>query len=349
MKLQKVLLASAAAIMLSAPLKAADPELLVLDWAGFDIEGLFAAYQEKNGDAPTYTFFGDDDEAFQKVASGFKPDIVHPCVASLPRYKAAGLIEPWDISKIPEYANIDPGFVNNNAVTDDQGVWFIPTDWGATAIAYNSTDVPAEDVASLSVFTNPKYAGRISMPDNSDDVWSLAFLATGVTDWTTATDEQFQAAADWLRLAHANVRAYWADPGELAQLMASGEVQVAWSWPDPVALLKADNFPVGYTRDIKEGSATWYCGLVNIKDQPGSEDKAYDFANSFIRPEAGQPLLDAIGYGHANLKAQEAVGADVMAEAGLGQVTTPILFQSPVSQEMRDKMLEEFEKIKAGF
>ena len=49
------------------------------------------------------------------------------------------------------------------------------------------------------VFTNPKYAGRISLPDNTDDVWSLALLATGVTDWTNVTDEQFTAAADWLR------------------------------------------------------------------------------------------------------------------------------------------------------
>ena len=349
MKLSKLLLASASAVLLAAPLRAQDPELLVLDWAGFDIEGVFAAYKEKHGQAPTYTFFGDDDEAFQKVASGFKPDVVHPCVASLPRYKAGGLIEPWDTSKIPEFANLDPGFMNNPAVTDDQGVWFIPTDWGVTAIAYNTTDVPPEDVASLSVFTNPKYAGRISLPDSNDDVWSLAFLATGVTDWTTATDEQFQAAAEWLRQAHANVRAYWADPGELAQLMASGEILVSWSWPDPVALLKADNFPVGYTRAMTEGSTTWYCGLVNVKDQPGSEEKAYDFVNSFIRPEAGQPLLDAIGYGHANLKAQEAVGAEVLAEVGLGTATTPVLFQSPVSQEMRDKMLEEFEKIKAGF
>lgn len=349
MKLHKVLMASAAIALAVSPLKAADPELLVLDWAGFDIEGLFAAYKEKNGDAPTYTFFGDDDEAFQKVASGFKPDVVHPCVASLPRYKAAGLIEPWDVSKITEFANIDPGFVNNPAVKDDQGVWFIPTDWGPTAIAYNTNDVPAEDVASLAVFTNPKYAGRISLPENGDDVWSLAFLATGVTDWTNVTDEQFQAAADWLRQAHANVRAYWADPGELAQLMASGEVLVSWTWPDAVSLLKADNFPVTYTRDITEGTTTWFCGLVNVKDQPGSEEKAYDFANSFLRPESGQPLLDAIGYGHANLKAQEMVGADVLAEAGLATPSTPILFQSPVSEEMRGKMLEEFEKIKAGF
>ena len=222
-------------------------------------------------------------------------------------------------------------------------------------VGYGSSEIGFGERAAVLVvdwqtaFTDPKYAGRISLPENSDDVWSLAFLATGVTDWTNVTEEQFTAAADWLRQAHANVRAYWADPGELAQLMASGEVLVSWTWPDAVSLLKADNFPVTYTRDIKEGTTTWYCGLVNVKDQPGSEEKAYDFVNSFIRAEAGQPLLDAIGYGHSNLKAQELVGAEVLAEAGLGTPSTPILFQAPVSEETRGRMLEEFEKIKAGF
>ena len=54
---------------------------------------------------------------------------------------------------------------------------------------------------------------------------------------------------------HPNVRAYWADPAEMTQLMASGEVQVAWSWNDPVAILQSENFPVGFNRTPAEGAA----------------------------------------------------------------------------------------------
>jgi spermidine/putrescine transport system substrate-binding protein len=203
-------------------------------------------------------------------------------VASLPRYRSADLIEPWDTAKIPEFANINPALLNSSYVTDDGGVWFIPTDYAYTAVAYNTTEVPAEDVATLQVFADPKYANRISLPDNSDDIWALAFLATGVTSWDNVTDEQFQAAADWLRTVHPNVRAYWADPAELSQLMATGEVLVSWSWNDGVALLQAEEFPIGFNRAPAEGASTWYCGYVNMKDAPGSEDKAYDFINSVL-------------------------------------------------------------------
>ncbi len=257
MKIHKTLLVSAA-IALALPAHAADPDLIVFDWAGWENERLMADYVAKNGQMPTYAFFGDDDEAFQKVSSGFKSDITHPCSQMVSKYRDAGLIEPWDVSRIPEFENIAPRFLNSSVFKDDTGVWYIPTDYAYTAIAYNTDKVPAEDVASLQVFLDPKYAGRISLPDNTDDVWSLALLATGVSDWSNVTEEQFQAASDWLRQAHANVRAYWADPSELAQLMATGEVLVAWSWNDSIALMRGEGFPVGFQRQADGGC----CKLV---------------------------------------------------------------------------------------
>ncbi len=349
MKLSAMLAASVAALTLALPARAADPDLMVLDWAGFEVEGLYQTYKEKNGDSPTYTFYGSDDEAFQKVSSGFKADVVHPCSQMVSKYREAGLIEPWDVSKIPAFADLDPKFLNSPIFKDDGGVWFLPTDWGVTAIAYNTEEVPVEDVASLQVFTDPKYAGRMSLPNSPEDVWSLAYLATGLTDWTNVTDEQFKAAADWLRLVHPNVRSYWNDPAEMAQIMASGEVLIAWSWNDGVNYLRQDNYPVGFQRAPKEGIATWFCGMVNMKDAPGKEDKAYDFMNSWLRPEASQALLDAIGYGHSNVKGMATLDPKVLDDAGLGAITVPTLAQVPNSIELRQRQLDEFEKIKAGF
>lgn len=341
------LISAASVLALSVAAHAADPDLTVLDWAGWEIDGMLQPYVDKNGQKPTYVFFADDDEAFQKMSSGFKADVVHPCAAAVPRYMDAGLIEPWDVSKIPEFANVPARM--SAPFTNDQGVWFIPTDYAYTAIAYNAETVPAEDVASVQVFASEKYAGRISLPDNTDDVWSLAFMATGVSSWDNVTDEQFQAAADWLRKVHPNVRAYWSDPSELSQLMASGEVQVAWSWNDPVAILKAENFPVGFNRAPAEGAATWYCGFVNIKDGPGKEDKAYDLMNSLLAPSSAQPLLDAIGYALANDAAMAQISPDALKAAYVDPVTTTLFVQSPPTTELRDKMIEEFELIKSGF
>ena len=338
---------AASVLALSVAANAADPDLTVLDWAGWEIDGMLQPYVDKNGQKPSFVFFADDDEAFQKVSSGFKADVVHPCAAAVPRYIDAGLIEPWDTAKIAEFANVPARMVQ--PFTNDQGVWFIPTDYAYTAIAYNAETVPAEDVASVQVFASEKYAGRIALPDNTDDIWSLAFSATGVTSWDNVTDEQFTAAADWLRKVHPNVRAYWSDPSELSQLMASGEVQVAWSWNDPVAILTAENFPVGFNRAPAEGASTWYCGMVNIKDGPGKEDKAYDLMNSLLAPSSAQPLLDAIGYSLSNDAAMAQISPEALKAAYVDPVTTALFVQSPPTTELRDKMIEEFELIKSGF
>ena len=131
---KKLLLAGVAASLLGSAAMAGDPDLLVFDWAGFEVPGLFETFKEKYGDGPTYAFYGDDDEAYQKVASGFKADVVHPCSQMVSKYRDAGLIEPWDISKIPAFADLDPKFLDSPIFKDDGGVWYLPTDWGVTAM-----------------------------------------------------------------------------------------------------------------------------------------------------------------------------------------------------------------------
>ncbi|MDO9525440.1 MAG: extracellular solute-binding protein [Gemmobacter sp.] len=349
MKHSNALLASVASLAIALPAYAADKDLIVFDWAGFEIDGLTSDYVAKNGDLPTFALFGDDDEAFQKVASGFKVDIVHPCSQMVSKYRDAGLIEPWDTARLPFLDDIPAEFLNSPVFKDDAGLWYVPSYWGATAVAYNTDTVPAEDVSTLQVFTNPKYQGKTSLPDSSDDVWALAYLATGVSDWTAVTDDQFKAAAEWLRAANANVYAYWADPSEQVQLMANGAVQVAWSWNDGVALLKAENYPVGFQREAKEGSSTFVCGFVNMKDGPGSEDKVYDFVNSWLRADAAPVLVDELGYGHANAKGMASKTAEDLLAAGLGAINAPNLAQVPNDPALRERQLAEFEKIKAGF
>ncbi len=347
MHLRSLLAGTAALVAL--PAAAADPDFTVFDWSGYEDPGFFQAYVEQHGTNPTFAFYGDDDDAFQKLQSGFRADVSHPCSQMVSKFRDANLVEPWDTSRIENYDKINPAFLNSSIFEDDQGTWYIPAEWGATAIAYNTEQVAEEEVQSLQVFVDPKYAGRIALPDNNDDVWSLAYLATGVTDWTTVTEEQFQAAGEWLRKAHENVRAYWADGAELAQLMATGEVVIAWAWNETPTTMQAEGHPIAFEREPAEGSSTWFCGYVNLKDGPGNEDKAYDFINAWLDARSANYIVESWGYGHSNTEAVAAIDPELVNSVGLGPVEVPLLAQVPMDNILRDRMLEEFEKIKAGF
>ncbi|EPX80234.1 extracellular solute-binding protein [Litoreibacter arenae] len=345
-RLTKLLGTSAAALTATAAL-AADPELLVFDYSGFENPDFHIPYSAAHGDSPTFAFFGDEEEAFQKIVSGFQTDVTHVCSGSVNKWIEAGIVEPWDVSKIPAITDIDATLMGQE-VTETSEVYFVPTDFGTTAIAYNPDEISAETVSTLDVFLSPEYAGRLSIPDNVDDAYALAYLATGTSDWTNASDEQFEAASDWLRQAHGNLRTYWTDPAELSQLMASGEVLISWAWNETYPTMKEEGRPIAFERSPKEGSSVWLCGYVNMKDAQGSEDKAYDYINAILAPETTEALLSQ-GFGHANAAALASISAEELDAAGLGEASGPLLAQLPMSRELRDKQSEAFERIQAGF
>lgn len=340
------------AAMLAGGIAAADDSLTVFDWAGYEDPNFFQSYIDKYGGPPTYAFFGDEEEAFQKLRAGFRADTSHPCSQSVPKWMEAGLLEPIDTSRIPLWKDLNPAFRDIKAYQKDGQHYFVPIDWGNTAVVYNTDLLKPADVQSLQAFADPKNQGRISIGDNVDDAYALAFLATGVKDWTRATDEEFKAASDFLRKVHPNVRAYWTDGSSLAQLMQSGEVYLAWAWNETYATMSGEGYPIAMKRDTDEGASSWVCGYVKLKDGPGSTDRFYDFINAWLEPRSAQYLVEQWGYGHSNLAAMEAMSPELLKSVGLEsseKLRANTLWQAPVPAELREKMIAEFELIKAGF
>ena len=329
---------------------AADSDLIVFDWGGYEDPGFFGAYVEKYGDSPTYSFFSDEEEAFQKVRAGFRADLGHPCSQSVVKWRNAGIIVPIDTSKLKNWNKVDPGFAEMEGFQVDGVQWALPMDWGATALTYNADEVSAEDASSLQAFADPKFKGRVSLIDNVDDAYALGFLAVGVKDWTKATDEDFKKASDFLRKVHKNVRQYHADGGEGSALMMTGEILLEWTWNEVAFTMGfEENAPkVVFNRDTKEGSSTWVCGYTMMKDAPGSEEKAYDFLDAWLEDESAAYMLNEWGYGHTNKDVMATVGK----ENGWGPLesyTEGSLFQKPSAPELRERMIKEFELIKSGF
>ena len=331
---------------------AADPELTVFDWAGYDDPAFHQDFTAKYNDSPTFAYFGDEEEAFQKLRAGFKADLGHPCAQSVVKWREAGLLKPLDPSRIDAWDSLNPGLRDMPGFSKDGKVYFVPIDWGNTALVYRTDLVPEADVSTLQVFADPKYQGKVSIGDNVDDAYALAALAIGVKDWTTMTDAQFQAASDFLRKVHENVRVYWQDGASLAQAMASGEVSIAWAWNETPVTMQAEGHPVAMKRDTKEGLSTWVCGYSMLAGGEGNEQKAYDYINAFLSESAANYLVNDWGYGHSNLAAMEKMDQEVLASMGydnLEKFRANTLWQSPLPDALREKMIAEFEKIKAGF
>lgn len=324
----------------------------VFDWSGYEDPGFFGSYIAKYESAPSYTFFGSQEEAFTKLRSGFEADLAHPCSDAVRKWHAAGLLQPLDTSKLKNWDVMLPEVRNADGIVIDDQVWMMPFEWGNTGLIYRTDKITDADI-SLQLMADPAYQGKIAVPDAASSAYALASLATGNgADYTKLSDEQFKQASDFLRGVHKNVRFYWTDAGQLDQAMASGEIDMGWAWNQSELNLIWNGTPAKMVRDADKGVATWVCGYVHLKSSTTPVDQVYDLLNALSAPESGKYIIESWGYPHANSEAFPISDQALVKQYGFDDpksVFEGSLFFDAVDPALEAKMLKEFERIKAGF
>ena len=352
--MKKMTLGALALSVASAPLTATagGAELTVFDWSGYEDTGFFGSYMEEYNEAPSYTFFGSQEEAFTKLQSGFTADLAHPCSDAVRKWVAADLIKPLDPAKLDHWDALLPQIKEVDGIMIDGEVYMMPFEWGNTGLIYR-TDKIADDAISLQLLADPAYQGKVAIPDAASSAYALAALATGnAADYTKMSDEQFQEASDYLRKVHPNVRFYWSDAGQMDQAMASGELEMGWAWNQSELNLIWNDTPAKMMRDVDKGIATWVCGYVHLKSSTASDDQVYDLLNALSAKESGKYIIESWGYPHGNSEAFEIADQELIATYGFDDVDQFFegsLFFDAVDPALEARMLKEFERIKSGF
>ncbi len=327
-------------------------DVSVFDWSGYEDPGFFNAYVEAHGGSPSYTFFGSVDEAFTKLQSGFAADLAHPCSDAVRKWAAADLIQPLDATKLTNWDALLPQIKDVDGIVFDDQVWMMPFEWGNTGLIYRTDKISEQDV-SLQLLTDPTYEGKVALPDGAISSFALASLATGnAADYTNLSEDQFKEAANFLRAVHPNVRFYWSDPGQLDQAMASGEVDMGWAWNQSELNLIWNGTPAAMMRDVDKGVSTWVCGYVHLTSSTAPADQVYDLLNALSDPASGKYIIESWGYPHANAEAFPISDQEIIKAYGFDDPEAFFegsLFFDAVEPELESRMLQEFERIKAGF
>ena len=326
-------------------------ELVYYTWGGYDDPSFRVPYTEKYGDGPEFVFYGHPDEAFTKLQGGFVADVAHPCMHDIQKWKDAGLIQPIDPSMVSTWDDLVPALRDSDGIVLDGEHWLVPWEWGSSSIIYrNDLVTPSEQ--SFAMLTDPAYKGRVAVPDAFDEIYQVAALLAGVGDPLNLQEDEYAAVEVQMRAIHDNLRFIWADPTQLEQAMAAGEVEVAWGWPNSFANLKSQGVPVTWMSAPVEGPVTWMCGLAYLSGSTAPKEQVYDFINALTAPESGKALLENFGYGHSNAKALAMVDPALLDSLGIGGDPAEYLANSnflgamPVDQ--RQRLIEMWEAVKAG-
>jgi spermidine/putrescine transport system substrate-binding protein len=287
------------------PMEQEPGSLQVFDWSGYgngdyypdkERANLWQQYVEETGDTPKFILFENDDAGFTKVAQDTHYDIVHPCAYRFQDYVDLGAMQPWDTSQIPNYASLNPTLEKFGQINGQQ--YFIVEDWGFIAPMYRADRVePMED--SWSLLFDDRYSGKISWIDTLE-MLSIAGIYQGVPNPWEMTDDELQAATDFLISKKPLVRFLWNQSYELFQAFKRDEVWIGYAWPDAVGYAKGAGLDVEYMNP-KEGRITWSCGMGLFADTENYHH-AHAYVDSWSSTKAAEFLLAWYYYGHANTK-----------------------------------------------
>ncbi|GAB0117804.1 extracellular solute-binding protein [Acidisoma sp. 7E03] len=291
----------------------AQDKITYYTWDGYELPAFHQAYLKEHPEGLNISVFGDDDEAFAKVRAGFHPDIAHPCVDKLPQWRKAGLLQPIDTKRIPNWDKIYPIFRQMPGVMADGKVWMVPWDWGNTSILYR-TDLVKNPEASWNLLWDKQYAGKLAVIDAIHDTWIVGAIMAGVDPFDENADDIKKVAAK-LREQRPLIRMYTTDMTSVEQALASGELVAAMTWNASYVDLTKQHVPVAFMHP-KEKMLTWACGMVVLKGAHDL-DKVYDFINARLADDAGEALVTNYAYGTANAEAYAKVPADVKAKFAL--------------------------------
>jgi len=314
----------------SAHLAGETGRLQVLDWAGYGNDGgqaMFAQYVKTHAqNKPKFTQMGNEADALAKIHAGFKPDLFRPYVGWVKYFATSGLVQPWDTKLISNFKNLNPFMVKAGQYQGKQ--YGIPDDWGFDAILYRSDKVKPK-AKSWGLLFDERYKGKIAWFDDIE-MLTIAGLYLGFKNTWNQTDEQLKRSQQLLISKKHLVRKNWSSETDLWQLFGSGDVWIAYAWPNDWVQMKKKGLKVVYMHP-KEKPIAWV-GMFMLLKGSSRPNLSHAYVDAWSSAKSAKWLEDNYGYGHANTLARPS-SSDLLRAL---QLTNPRAVTEPNAHLDRD-------------
>ena len=299
-----------------ARLSAESGRLQVMDWAGYGNDGgqsMFAQYVKKYPqNKPQFTYMTNEADALAKLHAGQKPDLFRPYVGWVKYFATSGLVQPWTPSLISNLAHLNPAMVKAGQYQGKQ--YGIPDDWGFDAILYRSDKVKPK-ARSWDLLWDERYKGKIAWYDDPVEMLVVAGLYLKVKDPWNQTDAELKRSQDLLIAKKKHVRLIWSSETNLWEAFGSGDIWVAYAWPNDWVQMKKKGLNVVYMHP-KEKPIAWV-GMFMLLKGASRPQLAHAYVDAWSAAKSGKWLEDNYGYGHANTLAKPS-SSDLLRALQLG-------------------------------
>ncbi|HEX5380447.1 MAG TPA: polyamine ABC transporter substrate-binding protein [Phenylobacterium sp.] len=297
-------------------------ELHLYNWSDYIDPKLLTDFTAETGIKVVYDTFDSNEVLETKVLQGQTGyDLVVPSNHNVPRYVAAGAIQPLDKSRLTGLGNLWPQIMAHMEPFDPGEKHTVPYMWGTIGIGYNpealARRLPGMKIDSWAIAFDPKVLAKLKdcgvyWLDASEDMYAVAMNYQGRNPNSTNLAD-YQAATDMMVKARPFVRKFHSS--EYINALANGDICLAIGYSGDVLQARSRAEEAGGKVKVayaipKEGSQVWFDVFAIPKDAP-NPDAAYRFLDYMLRPEVIARASNFTQYANANQAATRLVAPEV--------------------------------------
>ncbi|WP_095083330.1 PotD/PotF family extracellular solute-binding protein [Pseudomonas sp. Irchel s3h17] len=267
--------------------------LSLATWPNYHSQENLDAFAKTTGARVSMSVFGSNEEMLAKLqAGGSGWDVLVPTNYTISTYVGLGLIEPLDLSRIPNFdaAAFQQKFMAQGTV--DGKVYAVPKNWGTTGMLYDSgklKDGPTSWKQFWEAAQGPA-SGRVIVHDYQLTAIGNALKSFGYS--FNSLDPKELADAEKLLI---QVKPHlFAINSDIQPSMRSGDAWLAMCWTGDASQLHRDNPQMQFELG-KEGGELW-SDFFAIPKSSEHKDAAYAFINYLMDPQHNK--LEVLSHGY---------------------------------------------------
>jgi spermidine/putrescine transport system substrate-binding protein len=320
--------------------------LTVVNWKdyGSDGEAVIRYFEETYGCKIVHEYMASEEELLTKLRTGGvgKFDVVLPNASILPMAIEEGLIQKIDTDALESFDQLFDRFKKIPENMKGGELYAVPWVWGSTGIAYNN-EMITEEVDTINVLWDKKYAGNIAFRDDYNDAVMSAAIALG-QDPNNPSD--LEAIKEKLLEQKPLNRTYWKTGDEFSKLFANKQIAVGMMWSGQAASMKLNGEPISYVIP-KEGAIGWVDNWAIVKDAPNKE-MAYKFIDYMIGYEFQKDWVSSGGPAPVNQKVAGDLDPQFVKDNNLGEeAINKLYFIAYRDSETKKTWNELWQEVKA--
>ncbi|MFI4868621.1 MAG: polyamine ABC transporter substrate-binding protein [Steroidobacterales bacterium] len=302
---------------------AEDKVLNVYNWADYIGKDTLAKFESATGIKVVYDTYDADETLEAKMMAGDSGyDVVSTSTDFFSRQIKAGIYQPLDRNKLPNWKNLDPEVLAVEAQADPGNRYAMPYLRHVNGFAYNvdmiRARMPDAPLDSLDMIFKPQIIARfadcgVSFLDQAEDVLQLALNYLHL-DPNSTNPEDYKRAEKLLLAVRPYIRAF--DSTEYMNGLGNKEFCISMSWSGDYAAARARAKAAGVNVNLaftvpREGANASFDALLIPANAP-HPDAAHQFLNFILEPQIIAEITNEIHYGNDNVASRPYVDPQIL-------------------------------------